>query len=143
MVKSDFVGAEFVLSGTATFLLGHILTHLKRQHLKITSPTNEIIMNAKSLLENQLASKVSLQDIAEQLNISYVWFRTYFKKHTGYSPYDYLLNIRINHARLLLKNSAISVKEISHSSGFESQQQFSKIFKKKTGLSPIQFRNKQ
>jgi AraC-like DNA-binding protein/quercetin dioxygenase-like cupin family protein len=141
MVKSDFVGAEYVLSGSVIFLIGHILTHLKRQELKITSQTDEIIMTAKSLLEGQFSEKVNLEGIASQLNISYVWFRTYFKKHTGFSPYDYLLNIRINHARLLLKNSNSSVKEISQSSGFESQQQFSKTFKKKTGLSPLQFRN--
>lgn len=141
MVKSDFIGAEYVLSGSVIFLIGHILTHLKRQELKITSQTDEIITRAKSLLESGFSGKVSLEDIAGQLNISYVWFRTYFKKHTGFSPYDYLLNIRINHARLLLKNSNRSIKEISQTSGFESQQQFSKTFKKKTGLSPIQFRN--
>ncbi len=141
VVKSDYVGAEYVLSGSVIFLIGHILTHLKRQELKITSQTDEIIMTTKSLMENRFSEKVRLEDIAGQLNISYVWFRTYFKKHTGYSPYDYLLNIRINHARLLLKNSSISVKEISQSSGFESQQQFSKTFKKKTGLTPVQFRN--
>jgi len=141
VVKSDFVGAEYLLSGSVLFLIGHILTHLKRQELKITSQTDEIIMTAKSLLESQFSEKVNLEDIASHLNISYVWFRTYFKKHTGFSPYDYLLNIRINHARLLLKNSNRSVKEISQSSGFESQQQFSKTFKKKTGLSPVHFRN--
>ncbi len=141
MVKSDFVGAEYVLSGSVFFLIGHILTHLKRQELKITSHTDEVIMTAKSLLESRFSEKVELEEIASQLNISYVWFRTYFKKHTGFSPYDYLLNIRINHARLLLKNTSRSVKEISQSSGFESQQQFSKTFKKKTGLTPMQFRN--
>ncbi len=141
VVKSDFVGAEYLLSGSVIFLIGHILTHLKRQELKITRQTDEIIMTAKSLLESRFSEKVNLEDIASHLNISYVWFRTYFKKHTGFSPYDYLLNIRINHARLLLKNSRISVKEISQSSGFESQQQFSKTFKKKTGLTPMEFRN--
>ncbi|MCP4314281.1 MAG: AraC family transcriptional regulator [Bacteroidetes bacterium] len=140
VVKSDFIGAEFVLSGGVNFLIGHILTQLKRQALQITSQTDEIIMAAKSLLERDFDKRVSLENIASELNISYVWFRTYFKKHTGFSPYDYLLNIRINHARLLLQNSGLSVKEISQSSGFESQQQFSKTFKKKTGLTPLQFR---
>ena len=141
VVKSDFVGAEYLLSGSVLFLIGHILTHLKRQELKISTQTDEVIMTAKSLLESRFSEKVNLEDIARHLNISYVWFRTYFKKHTGFSPYDYLTNIRINHARLLLKNSRISVKEISQSSGFESQQQFSKAFKKKTGWTPVQFRN--
>lgn len=141
IVKSDFVGAEYVLSGSVIFLIGHILTHLKRKELKITSQADEIIMTAKSLLESRFSEKVVLEEIAGQMNISYVWFRTYFKKHTGFSPYDYLLNIRINHARLLLKNTSRTVKEISQASGFESQQQFSKTFKKKTGLTPLAFRN--
>ena len=142
VVKSDYVGAEYVLSGSVLYLIGHILTRLKRQELKITSQTDDILMTAKSLLENRFSEKVSLEEIAAKLNISYVWFRTYFKKHTGFSPYDYLLNIRINHARLLLQNSGLPVKEISQSSGFESQQQFSKTFKKKTGLTPLQFRKR-
>lgn len=140
MVKSDFVGAEYVLSGSVIHLIGHILTHLKRQELKINSRTDEIIMTAKSMMESQFSGKVSLESIARQLNISYVWFRTYFRKHTGFSPYDYLLNIRINQARLLLQNSSKSVKEISQDAGFESQHQFSKTFRKKTGYTPLQFR---
>jgi AraC-like DNA-binding protein/quercetin dioxygenase-like cupin family protein len=140
VVRSDFVGAEYVLSGAVNFLIGHILTHLKRQSLQVSSRTEEIIMEAKSILESDFDKKVALKEIASKLNISYVWFRTYFKKHTGFSPYDYLLNIRINHARLQLQNSGLSVKEISQYSGFESQQQFSKTFKKKTGQSPLQFR---
>ena len=101
------------------------------------------VKNSKSKfgeLERDFEKRVSMEDVASELNISYVWFRTYFKKHAGFSPYDYLINIRINHDRLLLQNSGLSVKEISQSSGFESQQQFIKTFKKKTGLTPLQFR---
>jgi len=140
-VKSDYVGAEYVLSGSVVHLMGYILTLLKRQELKISGRTDEIIMTAKSLMESQFSEKVSLEDIANQLHISYAWFRKYFRKNTGFSPYDYLINIRINYGKIMLKNSSRSVKEISQASGFESQQQFSRTFKKKTGLTPVQFRN--
>lgn len=141
LVKSDLVGSEYLLSGTVMHLLGQLFTLLKRQQLNINTRTDEIIVSAKSIMEGQFSQKVSLEEIAAHLNISYAWFRKYFKKNTGFSPYDYLLNIRISHARMLLKNSGLSVKEISHLSGFESQQQFSRTFKKKTGYTPVQFRS--
>ncbi|MEN8157970.1 MAG: AraC family transcriptional regulator [Bacteroidota bacterium] len=141
LVKSDMVGSEYLLSGTVMHLLGHLFTLLKRQELNINTRTDEIIVTAKSLMERQFSGKVSLEEIAAHLNISYAWFRKYFKKNTGFSPYDYLLNIRISHARTLLKNSGRSVKEISHRCGFESQQQFSRTFRKKTGQTPLQFRH--
>lgn len=139
-VRNEIVGSEYVLSGAVIHLLGYLLTLLKRQELKITSRTDEIILTAKSIMENQFAEKVRLEDIAEELKISYAWFRKYFKRNTGFSPYDYLLNIRINHAKLLLKNSGMSVKEISMAAGFESQQQFCRTFKGKTGQTPMEFR---
>lgn len=139
-VRNEIVGSEYVLSGAVIHLLGYILTMLKRQELNITSRTDEIILNAKSIMESQFSEKVNLEEIAGELKISYAWFRKYFRKNTGYSPYDYLLNIRINHARLLLKNSGLSVKEISRAAGFESQQQFCRTYKKKTGQTPMEFR---
>jgi len=139
-VKTEIVGSEYVLSGVVIHLLGYILTNLQRQDLNINSRTDEIIMTAKSIMESQFASRVDLEEIADRLKISYAWFRKYFRKNTGYSPYDYLLNIRINHAKLLLKNTGHSVKEISSMSGFDSQQQFSRTFKNKAGQTPLEFR---
>ncbi len=141
LVKSDHVGSGYALSGAVMYLLGHIFTLLRRQELKINNRTDEIIMAAKSIMESGYADKISLEDIANQLSVSYAWFRRYFKTNTGYSPYEYVLNIRIRHARMLLQNSGRSVKEISLDTGFESQQQFSRTFKKKTGYTPVQFRN--
>mgnify|MGYP001262989421 FL=1 len=109
--------------------------------MKISSKTDEIIMKAKVRLEENYDTGISMEEIAEELNISYVWFRTYFKKHTGFSPYEYLLNIKINNAKILLQSTNYSVKEIAALSGFNSQYQFSKIFKLKTGKPPTDFKS--
>jgi AraC family transcriptional regulator len=143
VVQSGTIGSEYLLSGMVTHILGHILTLVQRQKLSIGNRADEIIVMAKSIMESQFSSKVKLEEIASRLKISYAWFRKYFRKHTGFSPYDYLLNIRINHAKLLLKNSGRPVKEISMDSGFESQQQFSRTFKKRTGYTPKQFRSEK
>ena len=140
LVKLDQTGSEYAISGATLNLIGYLLCQKKRLERRISNRNDEIITRAKTIMECQFDQKVNLEEIAGQLHISYVWFRTYFRKHTGFSPYDYLLNIRINHASLLLANSNLSIKEIALASGFHSQQQFSKTFRKKTGVSPREYK---
>ncbi len=140
MVKTDSAGSEYAISGSVSHLLGYILTRVKRGRLKVNNKADEIIIKSKAMLENGFNEQISLEDLASQLNISYVWFRTYFKKHTGYSPYEYLINIRVNRSKLLLKNSHYSVKEIADLSGFNSQQQFTKTFRNRTGFTPTAYK---
>lgn len=140
MVKTDSAGSEYAISGSVSHLLGYILSRVKRERLKVNNKADEIIIKSKALLEKGFNEQISLEDLARQLNISYVWFRTYFKKHTGYSPYEYLINIRVNHSKLLLKNSHYSVKEIADLSGFNSQQQFTKTFRNRTGHTPTSYK---
>jgi len=67
-------------------------------------------------------------------------FRRLFKQHTGLSPNQYLLEIRIRKAQSLLTNTALSVQRISEETGFESSFYFSRFFKQRTGLSPLNYR---
>ncbi|MCT4643670.1 MAG: helix-turn-helix transcriptional regulator, partial [Carboxylicivirga sp.] len=78
---------------------------------------------------------------ANKLNISYSLFRTEFKKYTGVSPGQYLLQLKIQMAKNLLSNSQLSVKEVSFKSGFESPYYFSRVFKKHTGHTPTEFKS--
>lgn len=140
LVKNDYTAAEFAVSGATNYLLGLILTARKRELLRINSHTDEIIAKAKMRIHQNYEKITFIDEIAKELNISYVWFRTCFKKHTGLSPYEYLQEVRLNAAKILLQNSNLSIKEIADASGFNSQYQFSKIFKLKTGKSPSEYR---
>ncbi|MBQ7725428.1 MAG: helix-turn-helix transcriptional regulator [Lachnospiraceae bacterium] len=73
------------------------------------------------------------------LNPSY--FSALFKKETGTNFSAYLLNVKMENARLLLRNSNLSLSDISAELGFESQSYFSKMFKKETGLTPRDYRH--
>jgi AraC-like DNA-binding protein len=64
-----------------------------------------------------------------------------FKKYTGLSPTQYFINLKIHLAKRMLQNSNTSIKEISYILNFETQEYFAKLFKKKTGMSPTEFRN--
>jgi AraC-like DNA-binding protein len=62
------------------------------------------------------------------------------KNYTGFSPLNYLINIRISEAIRLLKKADVNVTDIALDTGFYSSQHFSTTFKKLTGYTPSQFR---
>jgi AraC family transcriptional regulator len=106
---------------------------LKRNHLST-------IEQAKEYLNENFTSDISLQQLASHCCVSLFHFSRIFKKFTNYSPHRYLLDIRLKHAELLLKNSARPVADIGFSSGFNSTEHFAAAFKQKYKLSPSAYR---
>lgn len=68
-------------------------------------------------------------------------FSRSFKKHTGTSPYDYLLSVRLARAKELLKNTNLPISDIAYQTGFASDSNFIYFFRKNEGISPLKFRN--
>jgi AraC-like DNA-binding protein len=65
-----------------------------------------------------------------------------FKKTFGLSLIDYLIKVRISHARELLGNVNLPISHIAESCGYEDGAYFSKLFKKQTGFSPTEYRRR-
>ena len=99
-----------------------------------------IIEKAKEYINERFSEDISLYEISRHSCVSPFHFSRVFKKFTSFSPYQYLLNIRLKHAEIMLKTSLISVAEISFSSGFNTAENFSTAFKRKYKLSPAQYR---
>jgi AraC-like DNA-binding protein len=108
-----------------------------------TDIQEKIITQAIAYIENHFNVEINLKELAQYVNLTPFHFSRVFKKYTGYSPYEYVLNFRINYAKTLLQNSNLSIKEISISSGFNSDTHFITTFKKHTNLTPKQFREIQ
>ena len=81
-----------------------------------------------------------LPELARRLGVSYTWFRRMFAHHTGLSPHQYRIQIKVGRARSLLSETALTVKEVAFRCGFESEHYFSRLFKRKAGLAPGQWR---
>ena len=109
------------------------------------TPEEWLVPNQKGIkikyMHEDLEKPVSVQDIANKLGMSYSSFRKYFKDYSGVSPSRYLQDIRLQHAKALLRTTELSIKEIAYRLHFETSDYFSSLFHKKTGLSPSEFRN--
>jgi len=82
---------------------------------------------------------ISVEKLAKMTNISSVYFRKLFLRVMGVSPYKYVMQVRINEAKKLLKKNKYSVEAVSEMCGFASQYHFSYAFKKSEGIPPIQY----
>lgn len=92
-------------------------------------------------LSENFHEKISLVSCAQELNISYDYFQHKFKKLTGYSPQQYLLEQRIRGAEKLLQEENYSCTEIAQRCGFCTSAQFSAQFKAARGITPLKYRH--
>ena len=96
--------------------------------------------SAIRIMKYNYNNDLSIDDISEQLFVNHSYFSRVFKSKTGMSPKQYILNLRMDRAKELLKNTDYSVSEISASVGFKDALYFSRIFSKKEGISPSLYR---
>jgi len=85
-------------------------------------------------------SDLSLQALANESGYSRVHFVRMFRAATGYSPHNYLLNLRLERARELLKNPSLSLIDIALDCGFSSHSHMSRLFHKSVGVTPSDYR---
>ena len=85
---------------------------------------------------------VSIEEYAEMCGLSSGGFRRLFKQYMGKSPRKHLIDIKLSAAKALLEESELSIKEISEILNFESTSYFCRLFKERSGLTPLEFREK-
>ena len=83
---------------------------------------------------------LSLQALANESGYSRVHFVRMFRAATGYSPHNYLLNLRLERARELLKNPSLSLIDVALDCGFSSHSHMSRLFHKSVGVTPSAYR---
>lgn len=91
------------------------------------------------LSKNIYSPSLTVEELAKQGNVSEVYFRKIFKEVYGCSPKQYIIDLRIRQAKLLLLENSMSVTYIAEACGFASVYHFSRAFKSVTGLTPVEF----
>ena len=79
--------------------------------------------------------------VAEEIGISEVYLRKLFRAQFGISPSKYLILVRLENAKALMKYPFLNLEECALQSGFSSLQYFCRLFKKETGISPGKYKN--
>ena len=111
----------------------------RRNHLETTRP---LASHVRELIENSPDGNVTLEQLASEFHLSKHHLVRLFKQEYGITPYEYILNHRIGLAQSLLKRTSLTMQEIANQMNFCDAAYFSEFFRKKTGMSPLQFRKK-
>lgn len=99
------------------------------------------IRNAVEFIQEHYREQITVESLTRQFNISKYYFIRLFKQHMGTSPYDYLINYRINRAKMLLNSTSMTIAEIASYVGFLDVCNFIKHFKRQTGIKPTEYRS--
>ncbi|MFS0863059.1 response regulator transcription factor [Fredinandcohnia sp. 179-A 10B2 NHS] len=106
-----------------------------------SNQAKKILTKAKEYIENKFSDSLTLEEVAEHVELSPVYFSKFFKENFGVTFIDYVTTIRMNHAKKEMKDPTKSLKEICYSVGYKDPNYFSRAFKKYTGLSPTEYRS--
>ncbi|WP_168118826.1 AraC family transcriptional regulator [Paenibacillus sp. HB172176] len=91
-------------------------------------------------LRGKCMGAVSMQELAEEMNLSEGHMRELFRASVGCSPYQYVLLQRMEKAKELLLTTTLSISQIASSIGFEDHSHFAKLFRERTGMTPGRYR---
>lgn len=133
--------SQQLLAGIVNHLLGTMYSLERNIQLSTRNQSHvDMIGRARLRIRESLESALTIQQVAEEMGVSYSNFRKLFKEHTGLSPAVYQQDLRLQRAKELLTTTDMSIKEIAYQLNFESPDYFSAKFKAKTGRRPSELR---
>jgi len=98
------------------------------------------ILKVKTYISDHYTEELRLNQMADVAGMSPSAFSRFFKLHTGRNLSEYIIDIRLGYASRLLVDTSRSISEISYDCGFNNLSNFNRIFRRKKGCSPTEFR---
>jgi AraC family transcriptional regulator len=135
----------------AESLANVLAVHLLRHYAAFGSPAPAISKGGLSgkrlrrvvdFIRDNYATDISITDLAELAGMSPFHFAREFKRATGITPHQYLINSRIERAKTLLTESRMPLVEVGFQSGFSHQSHFTRLFRKVAGTTPLSYRTR-
>lgn len=117
----------------------HTLASSSYAKVEVTSDSRRV-QKVKSYIEQNYKHEIRLKTLADIAGMSSSAFSRFFKLHTGRNLSEYIIDQRLGYASRLLVDSTNSIAEISYQCGFNNLSNFNRIFKKRKGCSPSEFR---
>lgn len=138
-IRRELLSKELYYRKKLELLINELLIEIKRVNnvKKVKSDNMKFITN---FINENYTQKIDLGILSEISGYSYHRFRHLFKERTGYSPINYIINKKINYSKKLIMHTDLSMSSIAQESGFSNSSQFTFLFKKHLGITPIQYR---
>jgi AraC family transcriptional regulator len=143
-LETDVADSRLYAESMATVLSIHLLRHYSTRSHAIDACSGGLpqhkLRHVIDFIVEHLAEDLSLSVIANQAGMSRYHFTRLFKQSTGLSPYQYVIQCRIEHAKILLCRGKMKISEVASLVGFADQSQFTRHFKRLLGITPKQLR---
>lgn len=128
-----------IMYGYLHLIIGSVLKNL--HHFEHKQPIEyDLFTKAVKYVSENYTSPLSLKSVAEKIGVDQCHLSRVFSKKVPNGFYGYLQQLRIEHAKNMLKNTCAGMYEIAVESGFSSQRTFNRVFKNETALTPKEFR---
>ncbi len=138
--------SQDVIVSNLELLLSYSNRFYNRQFITRKMATNDLLTNFESILNIYLSNNLdftlpTVEKLATELNVSSSYLSDMLRSATGQNTQQHIHNKLIEKAKEILTTTNLTVSEIAYQLGFEYSQSFSKLFKSKTDLTPLEFRN--
>lgn len=100
------------------------------------------IRQATRYIQDHFAESLTVEEIARHIGLNRSYFSSIFKEQTGQTPIAYIQNFRLTKAVYLLETTSLSVAAVACSCGYQQPESLTRIFQKKYGVSPADFRKR-
>ena len=144
-IQGEFVNQEIGYATRINQLIDELLILTARQLTRQNNSRRDFpqtFLKLEQSLRENLSHQWTVEEMAALVGLGITAFSEKVKNYTGFSPLNYLINIRISEAIKLLKRQDVHVTDIALDVGFYSSQHFATTFKKLTGYTPSEFRKK-
>ena len=137
---------DYILKPVNYEEFGNCIDNLKislfesKKENKDSQQKDRMIVSITKYLQNHLQEDVSLNVLAQEFHLNAQYISQLFKSEIGVGFLTYLTNIRMEHAKKLLLSTDDAISDISDQCGYNDYRVFTKVFKKKEGITPSQFR---
>jgi len=131
---------QYRLQAMLLDLTGRVLQLYDFRHMATVDAVFEQLQPAISYMEENLTRNPKLEEIAAVVHLAPNYFHSKFKRTFAMTPLAYMMRRRLDVARQLLLSTDMTVKQVAHRAGFESQFYLSRVFKREYGVSPSEFR---
>lgn len=103
------------------------------------SAVSPLVESAIAIIQEEFPYLEGLDDLASRLEVSKAHLIRSFTKETGIPPAKYITRVRVEYAKLLLRDEDASVAYVAEASGFANANYFAKVFRRQTGMSPSEY----